>query len=52
LAHSTTKRSLLALLALLMMLMLMLVVVLAVEGVLACACLKKKAEGMAWSHCA
>lgn len=51
-AHSTTKRSLLALLALLMMLMLMLVVVLAVEGVLACACLKKKAEGMAWSHCA
>ena len=47
-AHSTTKRSLLALL---MMLMLMLVVVLAVEGVLACACLKK-AEGMAWSHCA
>ena len=48
-AHSTTKRSLLALL---MMLMLMLVVVLAVEGVLACACLKKKAEGMAWSHCA
>ena len=48
-AHSTTKRSLLALL---MMLMLMLVVVLAVEGVLACACLKKKAEGTAWSHCA
>lgn len=50
-AHSTTKRSLLALLMMLM-LMLMLVVVLAVEGVLACACLKKKAEGMAWSHCA